>query len=94
MTPKPKDDEGRDENVVDFPAGKEIPDEEKTRRVMAEATRLINLAPGEWRLWIDGSAERLGISRNDLEGLRHGEEFRASSPRSRSQRKTGTSDVP
>ena len=61
----------RDENVVDFPAGKEIEirDAEKTRHVMTEAMRLANLTPGEWRLWIDGSAERLGISRGDLEGL-------------------------
>jgi hypothetical protein len=34
--------------VVDFPKT-EIADE-KTRRVMTEATRLANLAPGEWRL--------------------------------------------
>ena len=26
-----------------------------------EATRLANLAPGEWKLWIDGSAQALGI---------------------------------
>ena len=25
---------------------------------MGEATRLASLAPGEWRLWIDRSAER------------------------------------
>ena len=34
--------------VVDFPKT-EIADE-KTRRVITEATRLANLAPGEWRL--------------------------------------------
>jgi hypothetical protein len=34
--------------VVDFPKT-EIADE-KTRRVMTEATRLADLAPGEWRL--------------------------------------------
>ena len=30
---------------------------------MIEATRLARLAPGEWRLWIDRSAERLRIPR-------------------------------
>jgi len=35
--------------VVDFPTA-EIASEEKDRRVMTEATRLANLAPGEWRL--------------------------------------------
>ena len=37
--------------------------------MMAEATRLANLAPGEWRVWIDRSAERFGVSRDTLEGL-------------------------
>jgi hypothetical protein len=36
---------------------------------MVEATRLASLAPGEWRLWIDRSAERLGILRATLEDL-------------------------
>ena len=57
-----------DRKVLDFP-NVEITSEEKARRVMAEATRLANLAPGEWRLWIDRSAERLGIPRGTLEDL-------------------------
>src|SRR6266478_4250349 len=36
---------------------------------MAEAKRLASLAPGEWRLWIDRAAERLGLPRATLEGL-------------------------
>ena len=57
-----------DEKVLDLPK-LEISSEDKARRVMAEATRLANLAPAEWRLWIDRSAERLGISRATLEDL-------------------------
>ena len=57
-----------DEKVLDFQK-LEISSEDKARRVMAEATRLANLAPAEWRLWIDRSAERLGISRATLEDL-------------------------
>jgi sugar phosphate isomerase/epimerase len=57
-----------DENVLDFPKV-EVTLEKKARRVMVEATRLANLAPGEWRLWIDRSAERLGIPRGTLEDL-------------------------
>jgi hypothetical protein len=55
--------------VVDFPASKESSDEESARRIMAEATRLAGLAPGEWKIWIDGSAERLGIVRDKLEAV-------------------------
>ena len=36
---------------------------------MVEAKRLASLAPGEWRLWIDRTAERLGVPRATLEGL-------------------------
>ena len=36
---------------------------------MVEATRLASLTPGEWRLWIDRSAERLRMPRATLEGL-------------------------
>ena len=36
---------------------------------MVEATRLASLAPGEWRLWIDRSAERLRIPRATLQDL-------------------------
>lgn len=50
-------------------AAQKLSDEEQARRVMAEATRLINLSPGEWKLWIGKSAERLAVSRADLEGL-------------------------
>jgi hypothetical protein len=56
-----------DEKVLDFPnAG--ITSEEKARRAMAEAKRLASLTPGEWRLWIDRTAERLGVPRATLEG--------------------------
>jgi putative DNA primase/helicase len=51
--------------VLNFP--KADTSEEHARRVMAEATRLANLSPGEWRLWIDSSTERLGITRAHLE---------------------------
>ena len=57
-----------DEKVLDFPKA-EITSEEKARRAMAEAKRLASLAPGEWRLWIERAAERLGVSRATLEGL-------------------------
>ena len=56
------------EKVLDFPKA-EITSEEKARRAMAEATRLASLAPGEWRLWIGRTAERLGVPRATLEGL-------------------------
>ena len=49
------------ENVIGFRTTAELNPEEHARRVMAEATRLANLAPGEWRLWYERSAERLGI---------------------------------
>src|SRR5215472_5282447 len=55
----------RDKVVVNFPTT----GEEHARRIVAEAQRLANLTPGEWRLWINKSAERLGVSRADLEGL-------------------------
>ena len=57
-----------DEKVLDFPRV-EVTSEENARRVMVEATRLASLAPGEWRLWIDRSAERLGVSRRTLQDL-------------------------
>ena len=57
-----------DENVLDFPRA-EVTPEESTRRVMVEATRLASLAPGEWRLWIDRSAERLRIPRATLQDV-------------------------
>ena len=57
-----------DEKVLDFPRV-EGTSEENARRVMIEATRLARLAPGEWRLWIDRSAERLRIPRATLQDL-------------------------
>ena len=57
-----------DKKVLDFPKA-EITSEEKARRAMAEARRLASLAPGEWRLWIDRAAERLGVPHATLEGL-------------------------
>ena len=57
-----------DESVLDFPRA-EITAAEKARRAMAEAKRLASLTPGEWRLWVDRSAERLGVPRAALEGL-------------------------
>jgi len=52
--------------IVDFPKT-EIDSAELIRRQRVEAERLARLAPGEWQLWIDGSAEQLGISRITLE---------------------------
>jgi hypothetical protein len=49
-----------DEKVLDFPRV-EGTSEESARRVMVEATRLAGLAPGEWRLWIDGCAYRVPL---------------------------------
>jgi hypothetical protein len=57
-----------DEKVLDFPRV-EVTSEENARRVMVEARRLASLAPGEWRLWIDRSAERLRIPRAILEDV-------------------------
>jgi hypothetical protein len=54
-------------SVVDFPSANDIAEEEKNRRIMVEATRLAGLAPGEWPLWIDGAAGRLGVPRPVLE---------------------------
>ena len=42
---------------------------EKCKRIMEEVNRLAGLAPGEWRIWIDASAERFHISRETLETL-------------------------
>ena len=54
-----------DEKVLDFPRV-EGTSEENARRVMIEATRLTRLAPGEWRLWIDRSAERVPPDRRRM----------------------------
>jgi hypothetical protein len=56
------------EKVLDFPTV-EVSPEENATRVTVEATRLASLAPGEWRLWIDRSAERLRIPPATLQGL-------------------------
>jgi len=45
------------ENVVQFPHA----DEERNRRIMAEATRLANGAPGEWKIWYKDKAKDFGI---------------------------------
>src|SRR5438067_1155844 len=57
-----------DEKVLGFPRA-EVTPEGSTRRVMVEATSLASLAPGEWRLWIDRSAQRLRIPRATLQDL-------------------------
>jgi hypothetical protein len=41
----------------------------RVTKVMAEANRLAGLVPGEWKLWINGSAERLRVQPAFLEGL-------------------------
>jgi Protein of unknown function (DUF3631) len=55
-------------HVVNFPSSQLDP-EEKNRRVMAEASRLSRLAPGEYLLWIDESAAKLDVPRAMLEAL-------------------------
>jgi putative DNA primase/helicase len=58
-----------DKTVVGFPApsGQRPDPEELIRRQKAEAERLARLGPIEYPLWIDDSAERLGIPRARLE---------------------------
>ena len=51
---------------VGFPKA-EVPPEEFVRRQHAEAERLARLAPGEYPLWIEGSAAQLGVPRATLE---------------------------
>src|SRR6185503_19081423 len=57
-----------EEKVLDFPRA-DVTTEESARRVMVEATRLAGLAPGEWRLWVGRSAERLRVPRATLQDL-------------------------
>ena len=45
--------------VVQFP--QDVSEEEHNRCVIVEATRLANQSHGEWKLWYERSAERLGI---------------------------------
>jgi hypothetical protein len=52
-----------DQVVVDFPAATD----EEARRFRVEVARLVSLTSGEWRLWIDQSAQRLGVARSTLE---------------------------
>jgi putative DNA primase/helicase len=52
--------------IVDFPKP-EVDSAELIRRQHVEAERLARLTPGEWQLWIDGSAAQLGIPRATLE---------------------------
>ena len=47
----------------------EVDEQERARRVMAEATRLAHLAPGEWKIWYRRRAEELGIAPETLEEL-------------------------
>jgi hypothetical protein len=54
--------------IVAAPNGKGA-DEEKLRRILVEAHRLAGIAPGEWRIWIEGSAERYGVTRSYLEDI-------------------------
>jgi hypothetical protein len=56
-----------DRNVVEFPVEVGSSAEEKNRRVMIEATRLATLSPGEWKLWLNPSAEQLGVAPATLE---------------------------
>jgi hypothetical protein len=46
-----------------------IDDQGRVFAIDREARRLASLAPGEWRLWIDRSAERLRIPRAILEDV-------------------------
>ena len=74
-----------EEKVFDFPKA-EITSAEKVRRAMAEAKRLASLAPGEWRLWIDRAAERLGVPRATLEGLISASERKAREDKAEARR--------
>jgi hypothetical protein len=58
-----------DKTVVGFPSpsGQRPDPEELIRRQHAEAARLASLAPGEWQLWVDGSAARPGVPKATLE---------------------------
>src|SRR5580693_1657063 len=81
-----------DEKVLDFPRV-EGTSEENARRVMVEATRLASLAPGERRLWIDRSAERLRIPRAVCAFLASRAEHPNTQARARGDVMFGCSDV-
>jgi putative DNA primase/helicase len=55
-----------DDRVIPF-SPPPLDPEESIRRQHAEAARLACLTPGEWQLWIEGSAAQLGIPRSVLE---------------------------
>jgi putative DNA primase/helicase len=55
------DDIAPQRNVIHLPQKEEVSDEERPRRIMAEATRLANGAPGEWKIWYQGKAREFGI---------------------------------
>jgi putative DNA primase/helicase len=59
----------RDGNVVNLPVSPDVSPEERRNRIMGEATRLANLAPGEWTIWYKRKAEEFGIEPNILAGL-------------------------
>jgi hypothetical protein len=42
---------------------------ERNHRIAGEATRLANLSPGEWKIWFERSAERLGVEPDILAEL-------------------------
>jgi hypothetical protein len=50
---------------IEFPTN----NEEHARQILVEARRLANLAPGEWRLWVDRGADGLGVPRADFRKL-------------------------
>ena len=59
-------------NIVDFPneAQREAVEAAKAEKVMAAARDMVvGKLPGEWKLWIDGRAQRLGVERAVLEGV-------------------------
>jgi hypothetical protein len=54
-------------NIVPMPAQDakaraDAETDERARRILAEATRLANLAPGEWKLWYAGKAKEFDIA--------------------------------
>jgi hypothetical protein len=55
-------------HVIEFQKA-EVSPEEMVRRQRVEAERLARLSPGEWVLWIDASAARLGVPRAPLEAM-------------------------
>ena len=55
-------------HVIEFQKA-EVSPEEMVRRQRVEAERLAGLSPGEWVLWIDASAARLGVPRAPLEAM-------------------------